>query len=139
MLGAKIQMLRKNKGYSQEVLAKKLHVVRQTVSKWEKELSVPDAEILKNIADVFDVSVNELLDSKIPEPIEKDDLEAIAQQLAIINEQYSEQNSKRNKVMKYIRYAVYVIMILGILAAVLPRWNEMWNDFGRNLFHSLNG
>ena len=46
MLSDNIRTLRKQKGYSQETLAERLHIVRQTVSKWEKGVSVPDAELL---------------------------------------------------------------------------------------------
>ena len=56
-----LKMLRKSKGFTQEELAIKVNVVRQTVSKWEKGLSVPDAVTLQKIAEVLDVSVNELL------------------------------------------------------------------------------
>ena len=58
MLNENLKILRKNKGYSQEQLAVRLNVVRQTVSKWEKGLSVPDAQMLMDIAEVFSVSVN---------------------------------------------------------------------------------
>ena len=54
-------MLRKSKGFTQEELAIKVNVVRQTVSKWEKGLSVPDAATLQKIAEVLDITVNELL------------------------------------------------------------------------------
>ena len=61
MLGEKLKQLRKTKGISQEVLSLKLNVVRQTISKWEKGTSVPDADLLVKIAAVLDTSVNELL------------------------------------------------------------------------------
>ena len=54
MLNENIKNLRKNKGYTQEELANKLNVVRQTISKWEKGYSVPDAEMLKKLAEIFD-------------------------------------------------------------------------------------
>ena len=65
MLGENIRNLRKNKGYSQETLAEQLHVVRQTVSKWEKGLSVPDAEMLNRLSELFEVPVDVLLGSSI--------------------------------------------------------------------------
>ena len=46
MLNENIKSLRKSKGLSQEELAIKLNVVRQTISKWEKGLSVPDSDLL---------------------------------------------------------------------------------------------
>ena len=50
---------------SQEEFASKLNVVRQTVSKWENGLSVPDAEMLIRIADELDTDVCVLLDTTI--------------------------------------------------------------------------
>lgn len=50
MLNENLRNLRKSKGISQEELAIKLNVVRQTISKWEKGLSVPDSEMLIKIA-----------------------------------------------------------------------------------------
>ena len=67
MLNENLKQLRKNKGLSQEELAIRLNVVRQTISKWEKGLSVPDADMLIKIADIFEVSIIELLGAKIDE------------------------------------------------------------------------
>ena len=64
MLNENLKQLRKSKGLSQEELAIRLNVVRQTISKWEKGLSVPDADMLIKIADIFEVSVSELLGAK---------------------------------------------------------------------------
>ena len=61
MLSEKLKQIRKEKGISQEDLAEKLNVVRQTVSKWEKGFSVPDTEMLIRIAEALDTPVNELL------------------------------------------------------------------------------
>ncbi len=139
MLGTKIQALRKKKGYSQEVLAGKLNVVRQTISKWEKELSVPDAEMLKNIAEVFEVPVSELLDGKMPEQDGKADIEAVAQQLEILNEQYAARNGRREKLIRKIGAAIGILVLLGVLGAVLPHWMDMFHDFGGNLYHMIHG
>lgn len=59
MINDNIKRYRKEKGYSQEEMAVKLHVVRQTVSKWENGRSVPDAEVLIRIAEILDVSVHD--------------------------------------------------------------------------------
>ena len=61
MIEENIRRLRKNAKMSQEDLAEKLSVVRQTVSKWERGLSVPDAEMVIKMADLFGVPVSELL------------------------------------------------------------------------------
>ena len=57
MLGENIRALRKARGLSQQELAERLHVVRQTVSKWEQGLSVPDADMLVRLAECLEVSV----------------------------------------------------------------------------------
>lgn len=65
MFNENLKTLRKEKGFSQEQLATRLNVVRQTVSKWEKGLSVPDAELLIQLAEVLNVEVSDLLGKKI--------------------------------------------------------------------------
>ena len=55
MLGENIRALRKARGLSQQELAERLHVVRQTVSKWEQGLSVPDADMLVRLAECLEV------------------------------------------------------------------------------------
>ena len=60
--GEKLTNLRKSKNLSQEELAEKLNVSRQTISKWELDQTVPDTENLMNIATFFDTTVSELLD-----------------------------------------------------------------------------
>ena len=97
MLKDNIKTIRKSKGLSQEELAIKLNVVRQTISKWESGLSVPDAEMLINISELFEIPVSEILGENI-EKKEKDDLKVISEKLEVINEQLSNyQKEKRKK------------------------------------------
>ena len=72
MLNENIKKIRKSKGLSQEELAIKLNVVRQTVSKWENGLSVPDSNMLIMLADELDVTVNELLGEPVVETTTND-------------------------------------------------------------------
>ena len=65
MFAENLKKIRKDKGYTQEILAEKLNVVRQTVSKWEKGLSLPDVDMLSKIANVLETDVNILLDGQI--------------------------------------------------------------------------
>ena len=105
MLGENIKILRKQKGYSQETLAQQLNVVRQTVSKWEKGISVPDAEMLNSLSELFEVPVSSLLGSTIEETKdnEKDaKMDEIAKQLAILNEQLANQSVRKKKTVKRI-------------------------------------
>ena len=88
MINENIRKARKEKGISQEELAIKLNVVRQTVSKWEKGLSVPDADVLIQI---LEVSVNELLDIKT----QNDTVENIAAELAHLNKQLALKNQEK--------------------------------------------
>ena len=67
MFSENLKTLRKQKGFTQEELAARLNIVRQTVSKWEKGLSVPDAELLTRLAEVLEVPVSTLLGSAIPD------------------------------------------------------------------------
>lgn len=94
MLGANLKTLRKNKGFSQEQLATRLNVVRQTVSKWEQGLSVPDSEMLVKISEVLGASVGELLSVEIA-PEKAPALEAVARELEKLNEQLATRQARR--------------------------------------------
>ena len=101
MLKENIKSMRKSKGLSQEELAIKLNVVRQTISKWEQGLSVPDAEMLIKLAEVFDTTVTTLLGENISES-KVDDLKAISEKLEIINLQLSQRKNERRKIFLFL-------------------------------------
>ena len=98
MLKENIKTLRKSKGLSQEELAIKLNVVRQTISKWEQGLSVPDAEMLIKLAEVLDTTVSTLLGEKVTES-KVDYLKAISEKLEVINLQLSQRKNERRKII----------------------------------------
>ena len=110
MFHENLKTMRKAKGYTQEELAIKLNVVRQTVSKCEKGLSVPDADVLCKIADVLDTDVSTLLGEEI---VEETDKSAVAQQLAKISEQLAMKNQHSKKIWK---------VVCIILLAILAKW-----------------
>lgn len=114
MLSENIKTMRKNKGMTQEELAIKLNVVRQTVSKWEKGLSVPDADMLQKLAEVLETDVSILL-GQVPQ---RENINEIAQQLAKISEQMAIENRRRKRLWKAIGFFVAAILILGILLAI---------------------
>lgn len=116
MLGETIKRLRKKMGYSQETLAQQLNVVRQTVSKWEKGISVPDADMLTRMGELFEVTVEELLGAEVQEKADTVERNEIAAQLAILNEQLANQNRRRRKVIK--RTALGVFILLAVLIAL---------------------
>ena len=115
MLSDNIRILRKQKGYTQEELAIRLHVVRQTVSKWEKGLSVPDADTLQRLAELLEVEVRQLLGSGVD--MEKGNSE-VAEQLARINEQLAIKNRRTRRIWKTIGIVLLVFLIFNILAIV---------------------
>lgn len=112
MFSENLKTLRKQKGMSQEVLAQQLHVVRQTVSKWEKGLSVPDAEMLVKIAEIFEISVSELLGEKIEET---QDMNEIAIQLALLNEQLANKSRRNKRILKVILITIAAIVLACFL------------------------
>ena len=119
MLSDNIKILRKKKGYSQETLAEQLHVVRQTISKWEKGISVPDAVMLDRTPEVFEVPVSVLLGGGLEvEEEQPSELNEIAQQLAVLNDQLVQQAVRRRKVIRYAFVGVFAAIFVLIGAAI---------------------
>lgn len=118
MLNENLKQLRKSKGLSQEELAIRLNVVRQTISKWEKGISVPDADMLIKISEIFEVSVSELLGAKIEEKNEQD-VNAVADQLMRINEQLAIKNRRSHRVWKTVGIVLLLFVIFNIGLVVL--------------------
>lgn len=116
MLNENIKALRKTKGLTQDELAIRLNVVRQTVSKWEKGLSVPDAEMLQRIAEVFEVNVSQLLGAPINQ---NENIDVIAEQLSRINEQMVVKNNRSRKIWKNIGIILAIIIAGQLLLVAL--------------------
>ena len=116
MLSENIKTIRKAKGLSQEELAVKLNVVRQTISKWEQGLSVPDSELLLALSEALETPVSTLLGEGVAEP-EADDLKAISQKLEVINLQLSKRQQSWRKIAHwfFISMAVLIVIITAIL------------------------
>ena len=115
MFGENLKTIRKTKGYTQEELAIKIHVVRQTISKWEKGLSVPDADTLSKLADVLEINVSELLGSEIKEETDKNE---IAKQLAKISEQLAVKNRRHKRIWKVIGAILLAVIVANMLLVV---------------------
>ena len=116
MLSENLKTLRKARGLSQEELAGRLHVVRQTVSKWEKGLSVPDAELLVRLSEELDTTVTALLGPALPQGAEPD---AVAAQLAAINEQLAVRNRRARRIWKVVAGVLIACLLLTILMIIL--------------------
>lgn len=116
MFSENLKTLRKSRGFSQEELSIRLNVVRQTISKWEKGVSVPDAEMLIKIAEVLETTVSGLLGEKIIDEKDKND---ISQQLSRINEQLAIKNRRSKFVLKLVLSIIIVIIVFNILMIIL--------------------
>lgn len=116
MLNENIKSIRKSKGLSQEELAVQLNVVRQTISKWEQGLSVPDSEMLISIAEALETSVSTLLGEPVV-AAKADDLAAISKKLEVINYQLSQRKCSRRKFIHWllILFCAVIVVISAIL------------------------
>jgi len=117
MLCENIKKARIQKGISQEEMATKIHVVRQTVSKYENGLSVPDADMLLRIADLLDVPVAELLG--ISSTGKEIDAECLTNELDRLNTLLAEKNEKEKlaSVANRKRGLILLCSFLAIVAA----------------------
>ncbi len=116
MLGENIAALRKKQGMSQQSLAEALFVTRQTISKWEKNLSVPDADALVRLADALDVSVQALLGQPEEASAAPSD---VAAALTRLNDQLAIQNRRRSRIWKVIAWVIGLYLAFNLLLLVL--------------------
>ena len=115
MLNENIKRIRKSKGLSQEELAIKLNVVRQTVSKWENGLSVPDSSMLIILANELDTTVSELLGEPVAEPT-TDDLKILSEKLEVINLQLAKRSITKVKTIRWILISLCVVIVVIFIA-----------------------
>ena len=123
MLAENIKAIRKQRGMTQEELATRLNVVRQTVSKWEKGLSVPDADLLKRIAEILETNVSTLFGAPISTETNTNE---IAEQLSRINEQLA----TKARMVKRIWFAVGIVALSIIILTVI--WIILGSTTGLN-------
>ena len=117
MLGENIKTIRKSKGLSQQELAVKLDVVRQTISKWEQGLSVPDSDMLISLSEVLETPVSTLLGVNVVVS-EAEDLKAICAKLEVINLQLAQRKTTRKRILHWSLISLCVI-IASIFAILL--------------------
>ena len=115
MLSENIKAIRKSKGLSQQELAVKLNVVRQTVSKWEQGLSVPDSDLLISLSEVLEIPVSTLLGETVVET-EVDRLKAISEKLEIINLQLAQRKTTRRKIIRWLLISLCAMIAIGFAA-----------------------
>lgn len=107
MIGERICKARQKKGWTQEQLAQEMHVVRQTISKWEQNISVPDVQSLQKLSQVLGISVAELLGASPEEPNEENTL--LALQLARISEEMAAKNRRADRMWNWFERVTHSI------------------------------
>ncbi len=122
MFSENLKILRKQKGLTQEALAIKLHITRQTISKWEKGLSVPDAEQLVRLAEVLEVPITQLLGQKVADTTNENE---VAEYLAQIAEQLAIKN-RRTKLIVKIVVGILVAFVIANLLMVLMSFSSFY-------------
>ena len=119
MFNENLKRLRKEKGVSQEELAVKLNVVRQTISKWEKGLSVPNAQLLISLSEILETPVSVFLGETIESQERVSDKNAIAEQLSQINSQLSEKTLRNRHMWSIVKIALISIVVITLLIMLL--------------------
>ena len=118
MLNENIKAIRKSKGLSQQELAIKLNVVRQTISKWEQGLSVPDSDMLVCISEVLETPVSTLLGETVVET-QVDNFKAISEKLEVINLQLAQRKTTRRKTIHWLFISLCAIIVIVFAVLVL--------------------
>lgn len=127
MLSENLKTIRKQKGLSQQEFVIKLNVVRQTVSKWENGLSVPDSDMLISISEILETPVSILLGDNIEE-VKENDLKVIAEKLKVINLQLAQRMVRKQKLIKGSLITLCAIIIVIFLALILLNSSYLnWN------------
>ena len=118
MFGDNLKTIRKQKGFSQEALAERLHIVRQTISRWEKGLSVPDAEMLIQLADILDTTVAILL-GKAVDIEDESNRNTISAQLEQLNALLAEKNRRSRKIWRTIVIVLLSFFVVSVSLVVI--------------------
>lgn len=129
MLNENIKAMRKSKGLSQQELAIQLNVVRQTISKWEQGLSVPDSDMLISLSEVLETSVSTLLGETVIET-KADDLKVISEKLEIINLQLAQRKITRQKIIQGLCIALCSMIVIVLVALIISNSPYLsWNYY----------
>lgn len=118
MLNENIKAIRKSKGLSQQDLAVKLNVVRQTVSKWEQGLSVPDSDMLISISEALETPVSTLLGETVIET-EVDNIKALSEKLEAINWQLAQRKNMRRKIIRWLLISLCTIIVMVFAGLII--------------------
>ena len=112
MFQENLKILRRQQGLSQQALADRLHVVRQTISKWERGTSVPDADLLIRLAEELDTTVAGLLGETISEQADET---ALSRQLSQLNGILAARNRRHRRICRIVGLAVLCVVLCFVL------------------------
>ena len=118
MLNENIKAVRKSKGLSQAELAVKLNVVRQTISKWEQGLSVPDSDLLIALSEALETPVSTLLGETVAVP-QADALKAISEKLEVINLQLAQRKILRRNILHWLCISLCALTVANLVGLIL--------------------
>lgn len=115
----RLYQLRKQKGLSQEELANRLNVSRQTVSKWEVGDSTPDMEKLIAMSDLFDVSLDKLVMGKEDE--EKPTSTTKSEFVTVLNEKVLTNKNKKSakSILKVVGIILAAILLIDVISMII--------------------
>lgn len=116
MFADNLKTLRRARGLSQEELAGRLHVTRQTISKRENALSVPDAELLLRLAEELEVPVSRLLGGPVEEEPAPDQ---VAAHLAELNRLLAERNRRSRRIWRVVAGVLIGLVVATVLLMLL--------------------
>ncbi len=116
MFADNLKTLRRARGLSQEELAGRLHVTRQTISKWENALSVPDAELLLRLAEELEVPVSRLLGGPVEDEPAPDQ---VAAHLAELNRLLAERNRRSRRIWRVVAGVLIGLVVATVLLILL--------------------
>lgn len=128
MLSENIKTIRKSKGLSQQELAVKLNVVRQTVSKWEQGLSVPDSDLLIALSEALETPVSTLLGENVAEA-DVDTVKVLSEKLEIINLQFARRTAMRKAFLHWSLIALCAVIVVVSAALVVVNSPYLGWDF----------
>ena len=128
MLSENIKTIRKSKGLSQQDLAVKLNVVRQTVSKWEQGLSVPDSDLLIALSEALETPVSTLLGENVAEA-DADTVKVLSEKLEIINLQFARRAAMRRAFLHWSLIALCAVIVVISAALVVVNSPYLSWDF----------
>ena len=131
-IGQRIQQLRTQHHFTQQQLAQELHVTRQTISKWENDMSLPDMDMMLHICQYFEVELNDLLGIE-KEKIDEVTLNDIYSQMTLYQDHLKKENKKKN----YFNSLLIVLTVISLCLSLfmfnkIKKYDDMFNQYQKS-------